>query len=162
MNNEQEKPRFGSCVDLDVDAFLKDQENVNTARKTTNDMRIMNTFLREQGEERNIEEIPPPELNSLLSKFLLCVKRQDGEEYEPNTIRGFFASVDRHLKTKNYGTCISEGPAFSRARDVLTAKLKQLKKEGKGNKPQAAQPLTFSVIDSLWDAQQLGTHSLKV
>ena len=43
--------------------------------------------------------MPPPELDAYLSRFLLSVRKKSGNEYEPTTLRGIIASVERYLKT---------------------------------------------------------------
>ena len=46
-----------------------------------------------------MDELTPQELNKFLSEFLRTVrKKEDNEEYEPNSLRAFFASFERHLK----------------------------------------------------------------
>jgi len=44
---------------------------------------------------------PAQELSKFLSEFLRTVcKKEDNEEYEPNSLRAFFTSFERHLKKK--------------------------------------------------------------
>ena len=46
-----------------------------------------------------MDELTPQELNKFLSVFLITVRKQeDNEEYEPNSLRAFFPSFERHLK----------------------------------------------------------------
>ena len=41
----------------------------------------------------------PQALNKFVSEFLITVrKKEDNEEYEPNFLRAFFASFERHSK----------------------------------------------------------------
>ena len=48
-----------------------------------------------------MDELTPQELNKFLSEFLITVpKKEDIEEYEPNFLREFFASFERHLTKK--------------------------------------------------------------
>ena len=58
-------------------------------------------FLQIKGETCEIAEIPPVELNELLSEFILNVRTKDGQEYEPSSLRGMVASFERHLKRKS-------------------------------------------------------------
>jgi len=59
------------------------------------------------------------------------VKQNDGKDFEPSSPRGMFSSFSRHLKECKYLVNVIEDVAFERAR-------KKLKKEGKGNRPNAA------------------------
>ena len=46
-----------------------------------------------------MNELTPQELNKFLSEFVLTVpKKEDNEEYEPNSLREFIARFERHLK----------------------------------------------------------------
>ena len=51
-------------------------------------------------ESRAIENIPAKELDLLLSKCFISVRKQDGTEYEPCTLGGFQRSFQRHLHEK--------------------------------------------------------------
>ncbi|CAC5412064.1 unnamed protein product [Mytilus coruscus] len=64
-------------------------KNQATARKNVSDMRTL-TQLQEKNE---IHEIPPEELNSLLCQYLFSVRKTDGEEYEPSTLRDDMGNV---------------------------------------------------------------------
>ena len=39
------------------------------------------------GNNRELEPIPPKELNELLSNVIVCVRKVDGGEFEPSTLR---------------------------------------------------------------------------
>ena len=44
-----------------------------------------------------MDELTPQELNKFLSEFLITIrKKEDNEEYEPNSLRAFFASFERY------------------------------------------------------------------
>ena len=50
---------------------------------------------------RQMHELTIQELNKFLSEFLITVrKKEDNEEYEPNSLRAFFASFEHNLKNK--------------------------------------------------------------
>ena len=102
----------------------------------------LTAFLLEKNEQRKIQEIQPEELNRYVSEFILSVKRKDGQDYEPSSLRGLFSSFNRYLKERKYSASIIEDIVFDQARKCLEAHSKQLKKEGKGNKPNAAEALT--------------------
>ena len=50
-------------------------------------------------------------------------------------------------------------PKFTRLRDALKAKQKELKKQGRGNKPNATNALSKEEIDILFEKKVLGTSS---
>ena len=60
-------------------------------------------FLNSKSESRTDEEkILPKELNEYLSKFIVAVRRKDGEDFEPSSLRGQICSFNRHLKACKY------------------------------------------------------------
>ena len=124
------------------------------------DIRLFKTFLKShKNEARNIENIPPHELNPLVCEFLLGVTKKDGSEYEPTSLRAFLSSIDRHLRHMNYKHSLINDPEFAKVREVLKSKQKALKKEGYGNKPHQAQALTNEHIEAMYAAKTLGESS---
>ena len=65
------------------------------------DLNLFNEFLNSEEEQRNIENIPAAELQQLAKKFVLGVRKKNGEEYEPSSLRGFLQSVDRYFGKKD-------------------------------------------------------------
>ena len=103
--------------------------------------------------------MPPQDLDSYISRFILSVRKQSGDEYEPTTLRGMVSSFERYLKRRRYCESIITGQAFAKTREVLKSKQKQLKRIGKGNKQQEASPLTKEEIEILYSKGVMGIHS---
>jgi hypothetical protein len=53
------------------------------------------------------------ELNTIICKYIKNVRQSDGSEHEPSTVKGIVASIDRHLRSNNYGNSMKKGDAFS-------------------------------------------------
>jgi hypothetical protein len=53
-------------------------------------------FLKLKNETRELHKIEPTELDPLLANFVLTVRKKDGGEYEPNSLRSIISSVDRN------------------------------------------------------------------
>ncbi|XP_033731021.1 uncharacterized protein KIAA1958 homolog [Pecten maximus] len=142
----------------DVEAFIEGQANKNTMKKTLQDVKLVKQFLALKGEEREMNEIPVGELDMLLANFLLSVRKKDGQNYEPSSLRGIISSVDRKLCRQKYGHKIMNGDAneFALTRDALKAKQKVLKKEGKGNRAKKSEPITDTEIQILYEKKLLG------
>ena len=143
-------------LDKPIEEYITDQENKNTRAKTRRDVKLLTAFLLEKNEQRKIEEIQPEELNRYVSEFIVSVKRKDGQDYEPSSLRGLFSSFNRYLKERKYSASIIEDTVFDQARKCLEARSKQLKKEGKGNKPNAAEALTDVEENILYEKNLLG------
>ena len=156
--------RFNEINEKDVDEFNETEENQNTKRKTELDVNLIHSYIAsEAGGHVNrppkMEELSPSQLDTYLSKFLLAVRKKNGEEYEPTTLRGFISSVERYLKKHRYCESVVTGQSFSRTRETLRSKQKQLKRDGKGNKPFEAASLTQEELEMLYSSGAFGCNS---
>ena len=95
-------------LDKPIDKFIEDQNNRNTLSKTRRDVSLLTEFLKSKNKSRRIEEIPPKELNEYISKFIVAVRRKDGEDFEPSSLRGLICSFNRHLKACKYPCSVIE------------------------------------------------------
>ena len=102
-----------------VNQFIEEQKNKQTLSKTRRDVGLLSEFLKSKQENRKIEEIQPHELNDFLSEFIVTVKRKDGGDYEPSSLRGFIASFNRHLKNVKYSKSIVEDRELEQTRKAL-------------------------------------------
>ena len=135
------------------------EENENTKKKPFYDLKLVKKFLVEERHEiREIEKIPPTELDSYLSQFVLAARTKTGKDYEPSSLRGILASVERHLSRSSYGKTIFKDSDFKK-RDALKAKQRQLKRHGLGNRPKVTTALTDDEIEILFDKKLLGLCS---
>ena len=106
-----------------------------------------------------LEDLSSEDLNRLLGHFFVSVRKKNGEEYEPATLTSFHRSIDRFLRDKGQTQSVLLDRAFEGARQALAAKRKDLRKQVKGRKPNAAKPLTEQEEEQLWKCGQLGGHS---
>ena len=102
----EEVPRF-ALLDGAIEDLIDEKENKNTRGKTDRDVSLLKTFLSRKEVLRNVEEIPPAQLNELLSEFVLTVTTKEGNDCEPTSLRGMIASFERYLKRKNYQAVVS-------------------------------------------------------
>ena len=119
----------------------------------------MKLFTEGNGDTRPIESIPKSELCDILCTYFIQLKKSDGSNYEPSTIRGMLGSFERYLKSKNYGCSIISDPEFAKLTSVLKTKQKILKSEGMGNLPRRAESLSDQHINKLWECNQLGPNN---
>ena len=146
-------------VGCSLDEFVQHQENKNTLSKTQRVVSLLKKILVSRNELREIENIDAKDLDVLIANFLLQVRKKDGEQYEPTSLRSFVSSFDRYLRKKDYSSTIMEGKEFRKTKEALVAKQKELKKDGKGNKPNAARMLTDEEVDILYGQDLLGCSS---
>ncbi|GAB1605057.1 uncharacterized protein LOC115220303 [Argonauta hians] len=144
-------------------SFNFHMENKHTQRKTDTDMRTLSSYLKSLNESRNPERIPPDELDNYLSSFFMVVRKADGSEYEPKTLRAIMASIERYLRCRNYPASITRDYIFSKTRDSLKEKQRILKEQGIGNKPRPpADPLGVLVaqrVNQLYAKQNMGPYN---
>ena len=142
----------------EIDSFIVEQKSTNTVRKTILDMNILQRYMKTINMENvNIENLPPSELNHLLSKFFIHARKKDGEEYEPDTLSSYQRSIHRYLGDKKSKVNILKDEELEESRKVLVAKRRVLvHKHGKGNKPQAAEALSEIEEDALFNSGEFG------
>ena len=102
---------------------------------------------------RTIENMPDQELDKVLAHFLLNVRKTNGDEYEPDTLTSMLRSFDRFLSVKEKHCSILTERQFTKVREALSSKRKQLRRTGKGL------GLSENQIQKLWDEKQLGYHT---
>ncbi|KAI8491913.1 hypothetical protein Bbelb_302860 [Branchiostoma belcheri] len=155
--------------------YIEQQKNPNTKRKTESDIQHFLLFLGANGEERRPEDISAAELDERLGMFFLGIRKDNGEDYEPDSLTSKHRSIARYLREKGYQEDILVDKTFAHSRECLVAKRKSLKKEGRGNKPNRADPLSAAEEkiepnqwalaeehNAVWDEVQDGTlqHAL--
>ena len=89
-------------LELPLDEFIEEQSNKNTLSKTNRDVSLLKEFLRAKEVDKEIENLEAKELDEVLCAFIVEVKKKDGGEYEPTTLRSFISSFDRYLRKKGY------------------------------------------------------------
>ena len=92
----------------------------------------------------------PQKLCTILCKFFVGVRKPDGSNFEPVTLRGFLGSL---------GYSLIHGIEFVRVKEVLQAKSRELKSQGLGNEPLTAEAISDSEIDLFWSSNQLRSSS---
>ena len=151
-----ETERFVVMSNEDTDTFLKENVNKNTVYKTRSDLKIFKEWALANNEHREIQDIPAIELDALLARFYLGLRKKDGSEYELNAIGSIQNSIDRYLKDMKVNFSIKRDSTFSHSNRVLMAKRKSLKAQGKGNKSKRAEALTKEEIAILYSKKILG------
>jgi hypothetical protein len=141
--------------------YVNSKINPNTLRKTNQCINRFQRWLLEllRKDDRPLIDIPVTTMDCYIGGFLMGLKREDGSDYEPDTLTAFHRAIKRRLDEIGYGHDILKSVDFDTSRKVLAAKRKELKQSGKGNRPNKAEPLNVEDEDKLWKTGQLGTHS---
>ena len=102
------KDCFKQLTHEEVKQQICDAENRNTLKKTMVDVNKFKRFLSTKQEKMEIHEIDPDMLDEYLANYVLSVRKCDGSEYEPSTIRNMISSIDRKLKRNKYPVKLSK------------------------------------------------------
>jgi hypothetical protein len=70
--------------------------------------------------------------------------------------------LERYLKEKVYQISIRRGRKFQKSPEILNAKDIFLRQQGKGKRPNKAQPLSPDEESALWEKGQLGDFNARV
>ena len=155
----QDESRFPLTSNELLEETLKQAENKNTNRSTTTWMRVWSSWATSRRINVNIETMAPVTLNEVLQKFYLEVRKQDGSEYEPDSLKVMQAALERHLSTHKYQYSLIYSHEFASSRAVLDAKVKQLRMQGHGKRKNRAQLYNTAEEESFWSSGLLGDHN---
>ena len=136
----EQSRRFVS-PDKPIDKFIEDQKNKNTLSKTRRDVSLLTEFLNSKNESRRIEEIPPKELNEYISEFIIAVKRKDGEDFEPSSLRGLICSL---IFRKEFNTEVKSDHR-SKFSNLSNWKVEAWKKKKKNRASTGFEPMTSAI-----------------
>lgn len=84
------------------------------------------------------------------------MRNQNGDEYEPDSLRVMIAALDRYLKHHGYQTSIICDREFAASKQVLEGKARRLRQEGRGKRNNKARALTEQEEEELWERGKLG------
>ena len=78
---QERKQNFADIEDDEIQNFIDSQQTINTVRKITTDINQFRRHCLLIGEKRELDELPTTDLDNLLSKFFINVRKRDGGEY---------------------------------------------------------------------------------
>lgn len=79
-----------------------------------------------KGDRRQVETIPPKELDLYLVEFFSLLKRRDGRDYDPRAFVNFRSAMDYFLAHKNYPVSIRRSELFRNSQWVFKMRRKSL------------------------------------
>ena len=136
--------------------FIDDQKKKNTRLSTERDLKNVHRWLFDNKREpRYIENIPAHHLNDLLAEMFICIRKSDGQNYEPVSLEAMKNSIERHLKDKDYEHSLKDR-VFQKAIKALTSKKIELKKQGMGRQPNKSCHITPEEENKMFNCGALG------
>ena len=122
--------RFPDCDAKELQQFKENAENSNTKKSTKTWVTVWTAWAEEKGYSPDIVSHEAKELDEKLQRFFAEVRKKDGSDYEPDSLRVMIASLDRHLKEAGSSISIAKDREFVNSRKVLEGKARFLRGTG--------------------------------
>ena len=151
--------RFALLSDEDYRRLMEASQNKNTVKSTNTWINAFSAWAKFKKFDSNLLTYTPDGLNNILVQFFCELRKTDGSEYEPDSLRVMQASIHRYLTENDYGKSIFKDPEFKGCRDALEGKARLLREEGKGKRPNASVSLLPEDENMLWEKEKLGQGS---
>ncbi|XP_015763345.1 PREDICTED: uncharacterized protein KIAA1958-like [Acropora digitifera] len=144
-------------VDQQYIQELKEKsENENTEKSTEYWKNVFKKWANERKIQPNLEDYQSNVLDRTLSQFYAELRKENGDDYEPDCLKVMQASLERYLKSKAYPKSIIRDREVLNSRKVLDGKARKLREGGKGKRPNRSRSLTKEEEEVLWQNGQLG------
>ena len=150
--------RFIEADDELIELLKRESENGNTKRSKDYWTGIFEKWAKTRGKEEQLESYDITELNEALSQFYLELRKENGQDYEPDSLKVIQTALDRHLRSQNYPKSILRDKEFPSWRKVSEGKARKLREQGTGKRPNKAKSLTKKEEEILWESSLLGNH----
>ena len=122
----------GESDDVLIQSLRENGMNKNTVQSTNNWVKVWKSWAAEKGHDESIEKYEPEALNKILEQFYATVRKKDGDDYEPDSLRVMVTAIDRYLTEKEYKYSIIRDREFKSSKQVLEGKARLLRQQGKG------------------------------
>ena len=96
------------------------------------------------------------EISHWMTRFILEVRKRDGNVYPPNSLHYIVSVLMRYLRLSGKTIDIFQDPAFSDFRASLDAEMKRLQSQGIGSSKKQVEVITQEEEDMLWQKGLLG------
>ena len=129
---------FGSTTEEELKRLENKNKNRNTFKSTNTWTNRLNKWMSAHGLHLKLQAKELEELDSLLAKFYAELRKEDGSEYEPDSLKVMLASLDRHFRDLGAPFSILKDKEFVYSRRVLNGKAIELRESGKGKRKMKA------------------------
>ena len=148
--------RFFTACDEVLNRLADKRSNANTKKSTGVWERVFQSWAQARNCKEQLQEYAPEELNKVLCKFFAEIRKQDGTNYEPDSLTVMLAAPDRKLLELGYPKSIKKDREFDECLQVLEGKARELREAGIGKKPNRARSPTKKEEEVLWSSGVLG------
>jgi len=106
----------------------------NTRKSMEYCKNVFKKWVNERNFRANLEEYKSDVLNQKLSQFYAELRKENGDDYEPDCLKVMQSSLERYLKSKAYPKSIIRDREFLNSRKVLEGKARKLREQGEQGK----------------------------
>ena len=124
--------RFPDFQVEEIQELKQNSENQNKKKSTTTWLNVWTSWAESKNFETNLLSYEGKQLDETSQKFFAEIRKKDGSEYEPNSLRVMLASFDQHLREKDAAFSIAKDIEFSNSRKVIEGKARLLRQGGFG------------------------------
>ena len=149
--------RFQAATELEFNDFAEEQECLNNKRSTQNALNLLSQYKVQAFDyTQSYDAINRDDLVFLLKSFYQKVRKENGDPYEPGSLRTMHYGILRHLRDE----CKID---FSSAenRDIvkhLGVVNKSLRKQGKGSLPNKSDALANQETVAFFEQWSASKH----
>ena len=119
--------RFVEADEEFIEELRKTSENKNTKRSKDYWTNIFQQWAKTRGKNEQLESYDVPKLNKALAQFFAELRKENGKDYEPDSLKVMQAALDRHLRSKTYPKSIVRDTKFLPSRKFLEGKARKLR-----------------------------------
>ena len=128
--------RFFNACDNEINRLVEQSSNAN--KSTDVWLRVFASWANERKADLELSKYTPENLNSILCRYFAEIRKQDGNDYEPDCLRVMLAAMDRKLLEVKYPKSIKKDIEFLECTQVLKGKAGELRAAEMGKKPNRA------------------------
>ena len=170
LSSNNGEGRFATFkTDADVEAAQASATPLNTTKSTNWAVKIWREWTTHRRKHCYAVNCPPHillctrhQLNQWLSKFVLEVRRQDGEPYPPQTLYQICCGLQRYVRELHPDFNFMKDPQLAGFQRTLDGEMKRLRSVGLGAKRRQAEPIQVSEENVLWEKGLLGCTTPQV
>lgn len=79
-------------------------------------------------DNRNVEHIPPEELDAYLVDFFGNIQKPSGEDYTPSSLKNVRSCLELYLKEQGYGCSITKSQSFTMSQQAFKRRKRKLER----------------------------------
>ena len=154
-----ERSKFATVCDSDLGRLKDKNKNGNTSRSTNTWVRRFKKWQEDRGLHVDPTCIESQELGVVLQRFFAEIRKEDGSEYEPDSLRTMLSALDRYFREEGYPHRILKDKEFEAARKVLNGYAIELREKGMGKRKRRADAITEEEEEMMWSKGVLGGNN---